>query len=100
MCALARVRGNRMASSLSLLTSKSLKRLVKLDSPFLQLPLLFDAAALAAEIAALPESAWRPHPEGHAGNSALPLIALGGDAANDGAQGSPIVQFTRRMCDT
>jgi uncharacterized protein (TIGR03032 family) len=77
-----------MASSLSLLTSKSLKRLVKLDSPFLQLPLLFDAAALAAEIAALPESAWRPHPEGHAGNSALPLIALGGDAANDGVAGA------------
>ncbi len=64
---------------------------MKLDSPFLQLPLFFDASMLAAEIDALPETAWRPHPEGHAGNSALPLIARGGDPGDDGVAGAMAV---------
>ena len=38
------------------------RSLVKLQFPFLQLPLLFDAEALAGEIAALGEGVWRPHP--------------------------------------
>lgn len=58
-----------------------------LPSAFLQLPLRFDAAALAAELAAVPESAWRPHPEGHPGNAALPLVARHGDAQDDGVAG-------------
>ena len=45
---------------------------MKLQVPFVQLPLLFDAGALAAEVDALPESAWLPHPQGFAGNSMLP----------------------------
>ena len=61
---------------------------MKLPSPFLQLPLRFDSAALAAEIDALGEGPWRPHPAGFPGNSMLPLLALGGNAADEGYAGS------------
>lgn len=60
---------------------------MKLQVPFVQLPLTFDATALAAEIDALGEHVWRPHPQGFPGNSALSLIAVGGDPANDAVQG-------------
>ena len=56
---------------------------MKLTAPFIQLPLLFDADALAAEIAALGESVWRDHPQKFPGNSMLPLLAAGGDPANE-----------------
>ena len=56
---------------------------MKLAAPFIQLPLLFDADALAAEIEALGEQSWMPHPQGFPGNSMLPLIAVGGDPANE-----------------
>jgi len=55
--------------------------------PFLQLPLLFDAAVLAAEVAAIGEDAWRPHPQGYPGNSMLPLVAVGGDPDNEAFAG-------------
>ena len=61
---------------------------MKLDHPFLQLPLRFDAGALASEIAAIGEGAWRPHPQGYEGNSALPLVSVDGDPANDAARGA------------
>ncbi|HEX6834894.1 MAG TPA: sulfotransferase [Rudaea sp.] len=60
---------------------------MKLQVPFVQLPLTFDAATLAAEIAALGEDAWRPHPEGYPGNWALALIAVDGDPASDSIAG-------------
>ena len=60
---------------------------MKLPVPFIQLPLQFDAAALAAEIRALGESVWLPHPEGFAGNSALPLIAANGDPESNAIVG-------------
>ena len=60
---------------------------MRLQFPFIQLPLRFDAAALAAEVAAIEEAEWRPHPQGFPGNSALPLVAVGGDADNDGLVG-------------
>ena len=60
---------------------------MKLQVPFIQLPLQFDAAALAAEIAALGEDAWRPHPQGYPGNSALTLVTTGGDVDNDDVAG-------------
>ena len=44
---------------------------MKLDTEFIQMPWRFDAGRLAAEVAAIPEEAWRPHPQGHPGNSAL-----------------------------
>jgi len=60
---------------------------VRLQFPFIQLPLRFDAKALAAELATLDEAEWRPHPQGFPGNSALPLIAVDGDPDNDGLVG-------------
>ncbi len=60
---------------------------MRLPVPFIQLPLQFDAEALAAEIQALGEDVWMPHPEGFAGNSALPLIAVNGDPNNNSIAG-------------
>jgi hypothetical protein len=60
---------------------------MKLEVPFLQLPLTFDASALAAEIEALGESAWRPHPQGFPGNSGLPLLSCHGDPDSDSVRG-------------
>jgi hypothetical protein len=60
---------------------------MKLPLPFIQLPLTFDAARLAAEIDALGESVWMPHPQGFPGNSMLPLIAANGEAANESFAG-------------
>jgi Sulfotransferase family/Aspartyl/Asparaginyl beta-hydroxylase len=60
---------------------------MKLPVPFIQLPLQFDAAALAAEIRALGDAAWMPHPEGFSGNSALPLIAANGDPESNAIVG-------------
>lgn len=56
---------------------------MKLHAPFVQLPLMFDAEALAAEVLSIPESSWRPHPQGYAGNDALTLITTDGDPESD-----------------
>ncbi len=61
---------------------------MKLKVRFLQLPILFDAARLAEEVAAIPESAWRPHPKQFRGNDALPLITTAGDPSSDARAGS------------
>lgn len=61
---------------------------MKLPVPFVQLPLSFDAALLAGEIAALGEQHWLPHPQGFAGNSMLPLVAVDGDPGNEGFAGA------------
>lgn len=61
---------------------------MKLTVPFLQLPLRFDAEALAAEVLALGEAPWRPHPQGYAGNTALTLITTHGDPASDALGGA------------
>lgn len=55
---------------------------MKLARPFIRLPLAFDAAQLAREAAQLEAAAWRPHPLGLEGNSAVALISRGG-ADND-----------------
>ena len=60
---------------------------MRLPSPLVPLPISVDLASLVAEITALPEEVWRPHPEGMPGNSALPLVAVHGDPADDGVQG-------------
>ena len=60
---------------------------MKLDTEFIKLPLTFDVERMRAEVEAIPESDWRPHPQGHPGNSALPLIALNGDPTDDGVAG-------------
>jgi hypothetical protein len=61
---------------------------MKLQVPFVQLPLRFDAAALAAEVDALGEAAWRPHPQGYPGNSALTLVTTDGDPDSDATLGA------------
>lgn len=77
---------------------------MKLPAPFIQLPLRFDAAALAGEIHALGEDAWRPHPQGFAGNSMLPLVAVEGDAGNEAFAGAmkptPALRACPRLANT
>jgi len=51
---------------------------MRLDQPLLQLPISFCADTLAAEVQALPTSAWQPHPTGFVGNEAVPLVTPGG----------------------
>ena len=59
---------------------------MQLNQPLLQLPISFSAEALAAEVLALPASAWQPHPTGFVGNEAVPLVTPGG-TANDMFEG-------------
>lgn len=63
---------------------------MKLPVPFIQLPLQFDAAALAAEVATFDESLWQPHPNGIPGNTALPLITVNGDPTQGDALQGPM----------
>lgn len=60
---------------------------MKLQVPFLQLPVKFDAAILAEEIERLSESAWQPHPQGFAGNSAIPLVSREGNPTSNAVAG-------------
>jgi hypothetical protein len=60
---------------------------LRLQAPFIQLPLLFDPAALADEVSALDKSLWKPHPQGFPGNSMLPLVAVDGDPDNESFAG-------------
>lgn len=59
---------------------------MRLSRPFFQLPVLFDAARLQTEVAALPDQAWVAHPDGAPGNSAARLISAGG-AETDAVHG-------------
>jgi hypothetical protein len=52
---------------------------MKLAREFIRLPLSFDALRLAEEVQALPAEAWQSHPTGYKGNSAVPLISVGGE---------------------
>lgn len=56
---------------------------MKLQSPFLQLPLMFDAQRLAQEVGQIEESAWLPHPQGFSGNDYLPIVSLRGETGDD-----------------
>lgn len=60
---------------------------MKLQVPFIQLPLQFDATRLAAEMDALGPDPWREHPNKYPGNFSLPLIAVDGDPDNDEVAG-------------
>lgn len=60
---------------------------MKLQVPFIQLPLLFDAPMLAREIEDLGDAVWKPHPQGFPGNSMLPLLAVDGDPDNEAFSG-------------
>ncbi len=51
---------------------------VRLSSPFIQLPLRFDAQQLAQEALQFSESEWAYHPLRHQGNTALALVSAEG----------------------
>jgi hypothetical protein len=53
---------------------------MKLPRKFIRLPLDFDAERLAEEVRAMPPEAWQAHPLGFAGNTAVPLISVNGEA--------------------
>ena len=55
---------------------------MKIAMPLLRLPRQYSAEALVAEIAALPQSAWLPHPGRLVGNDAVPLITPEGKIGN------------------
>lgn len=55
---------------------------MRLKTQLLRLPKSFDAARLAAEAAALPPSAWVPHPGNYPGNDAVLLVTPNGTMTN------------------
>jgi len=55
---------------------------MRLTTPFLKLPIAFDTATLAAEVNALPESAWVLHPNKFPGNEAVRFVTPGGEATD------------------
>lgn len=56
---------------------------MRIDRPFIKLPLAFDAGALAKEVAALPDEAWTGHPSNYEGNSYVPLVTPSGIITNE-----------------
>ncbi len=60
---------------------------MRLHAPFIRLPFACDPARLVAEVRGLDRGFWRAHPEGHEGNTALPLVALNGNLDDDGVAG-------------
>ena len=56
---------------------------MQLKAPLTKLPIRFDADLLAAEVAALPASAWVPHPSGYVGNEAVRLVTPNGEETDD-----------------
>ena len=56
---------------------------MQLESPFIQLPYTFDIERLRADVEALPDEAWRRHPTGHQGNTAVLLVSTNGDPTDD-----------------
>lgn len=60
---------------------------MRLSHAFVRLPWQFDAARLTEACAVFGPNDWRAHPQGHAGNTALPLVAVQGDIHDDGVAG-------------
>jgi len=71
---------------------------LKLETEFVRLPYRFDAERLRAELDALGDSGWRPHPQGHKGNWSIPLVAVGGDPANDDTRGEMLPTPALERC--
>jgi hypothetical protein len=55
---------------------------MRLDERFLKLPKRYCAETMAAEVRALPASAWVAHPAGFPGNDAVLLVSQGGKRTN------------------
>jgi hypothetical protein len=60
---------------------------MKLPKPFYRLPVRFDAARLAAELAEMPAAAWADHPNDIPGNRSVRLISVDG-TDNDEVDGT------------
>lgn len=65
--------------------------------PLLQLPIRFDPARLAAEVDALPNAAWMPHPQGFQGNDAVPLVSVNGGLNDQIAGPMAATEHLKRM---
>ena len=59
---------------------------MRFDTPFIRLPIQFDAETLEREVRALPDSSWVPHPTGFPGNEAVRLVTVNGQPT-DGFEG-------------
>jgi hypothetical protein len=70
---------------------------VRFSRPLLQLPIRFDADVLAAEVSALPPSAWVPHPQGFPGNDAVQLVSVDGALNDDMAGPMAATEHLRRL---
>jgi hypothetical protein len=70
---------------------------MEFNRSFLQLPIRFDAERLASEVAALPASAWVPHPQGFPGNDAVQLVSVGGALTDDWAGPMAATEHLVRM---
>ncbi len=60
---------------------------MRCDQPFGRLRIEVDVDAIVAEVDRLDPSWWRPHPEGHAGNDALPIVSANGSPEDDAVDG-------------
>ncbi len=69
---------------------------MRLDQPFRRLQIEVDVNEIVAEVDRLDPSSWRPHPEGHDGNDALPLVSANGSTDDDSVDGdmrpTPVLQ--------
>jgi len=69
---------------------------MRLDQPFGRLQIEVDVESILAEVDRLDASWWRPHPEGHQGNDALPIVSANGSADDDSVDGdmrpTPVLQ--------
>ena len=69
---------------------------MRLKEALLKLPVEFSPEDLAAEVNALPASAWVPHPEKFPGNDAGPLLSPGGALTNAISGRIAPTEFLRR----
>jgi uncharacterized protein (TIGR03032 family) len=60
---------------------------MRLGEPFGRLQIEVDVDEIVAEVDRLDPSSWRPHPEGHSGNDALPLVSANGSVDDDSVDG-------------
>ena len=60
---------------------------MRLARPFGRLQIEVDVDQIVAEVDRLDPSSWRPHPEGHNGNDALPLVSANGSTDDDSVDG-------------
>ena len=75
---------------------------MRLKEPLLRLPVRFSPDALAGEVAALPDSAWIPHPNRIPGNAAVPLVTPHGqitDAVAGPMSPTPHLRASRYMME-